>query len=119
MTDDVSDMCTGCITDGPFANRNVSLGPGNHTDYRPHCLHRDFSPYLLTFTGNKTKLDWVLEAEDFWNLDHRTEGVALGIPNMSIHAAGHQSIGGNVGEVSNPIIRAGIMISMGTNMTFR
>ncbi|ORY55906.1 uncharacterized protein BCR38DRAFT_528749 [Pseudomassariella vexata] len=91
----------GCITDGPFANRTVPLGPGNHTDYRPHCLHRDFSPYLLTFTGNKTKLDWVLEAEDFWNLDHRTEGIALGVPNMSLHAAGHQSLGGNIGEITN------------------
>lgn len=91
----------GCITDGPFVNLTVNLGPGNHTEYTPHCLHRDFSAYLLSFTGNKTKLDWVLSAEDFWTFDHRTEGVALGVDNMSLHAAGHQSIGGNVGDVSN------------------
>ncbi|KAH8681966.1 hypothetical protein BX600DRAFT_505593 [Xylariales sp. PMI_506] len=91
----------GCITDGPFANRSVPLGPGNHTEYTPHCLHRDFSAYLLSFTGNKTKVDWVLDADDFWTLDHRIEGVGLGVANMSLHAAGHQSIGGNIGEMTN------------------
>ncbi|KAI0134502.1 hypothetical protein BJ170DRAFT_717127 [Xylariales sp. AK1849] len=49
----------------------------------------------------KRSVNWILEAEDFWTLDHRTQGIALGVINMSIHAAGHQSLGGNVGEFTN------------------
>ncbi|ROW06577.1 hypothetical protein VMCG_04265 [Cytospora schulzeri] len=97
----------GCITDGPFANLNVSMGPGNHTDYNPHCLRRDFSPYLFTLAGNQSVVDWTLNATDFWHLDHYLEGVSLDTFGMRLHEAGHMAIGGEIGEMANMYSSAG------------
>ncbi|KAK8068115.1 hypothetical protein PG996_007227 [Apiospora saccharicola] len=91
----------GCIEDGPFAHVNISMGPGNHTEYTPHCLRRDLSPWLVTQTLNASKLAFVLKAEDFWHLDHRVEGFSLNISDLSVHGGAHLGIGGNIGEVRN------------------
>ncbi|KAK7917253.1 hypothetical protein PG985_010861 [Apiospora marii] len=91
----------GCIEDGPFAHVNISMGPGNHTGYTPHCLRRDFSPWLVTQTLNASKLAFVLEAEDFWHLDHRVEGFSLEIADLSLHGGAHLGVGGNIGEMAN------------------
>ncbi|KAK6856728.1 Tyrosinase-like protein orsC [Apiospora arundinis] len=101
MTDVPGRTGGGCIQDGPFAQVNVSMGPGNHTDYTPHCLRRDFSPSLITQALNASKLAFVLDAEDFWHLDHRIEGLSLGIADMSLHGGAHLGVGGNIGELSN------------------
>ncbi|KAK8073633.1 Tyrosinase-like protein orsC [Apiospora phragmitis] len=79
----------GCIEDGPFVHVNVSMGPGNHTGYTPHCLRRDLSPWLVTQALNASKLAFVMEAEDFWHLDHRIEGFSLEIADMSLHGGAH------------------------------
>ncbi|ROV97790.1 hypothetical protein VPNG_08645 [Cytospora leucostoma] len=91
----------GCITDGPFANLSVSMGPGNHTSYNPHCLRRDFSPWLFTLSGNQSVIDWTLNATNFWHLDYYVEGISLSVYGMRVHAAGHMAIGGQIGEMSN------------------
>lgn len=90
----------GCVTDGPFAKLNVSMGPGNHTSYDPHCLRRDFSPWLFTQSGNQSVIDWTLDAADFWHLDYYVEGISLTATGMRVHEAGHMAIGGQIGEVS-------------------
>lgn len=77
------------------------MGPGNHTDYNPHCLRRDFSPYVFTLSGNQSVLEWTLNATDFWHFDNYLEGVGLDIYGMRIHAAGHMAVGGQIGEVSS------------------
>ncbi|KAK7973005.1 Di-copper centre-containing protein [Apiospora saccharicola] len=91
----------GCIEDGPFAHVNISMGPGNHTEYTPHCLRRDLSPWLVTQTLNDSKLAFVLDAEDFWHLDHRVEGFSFNISDLSVHGGAHLGIGGNIGEMAN------------------
>ena len=77
------------------------MGPGNHTGYTPHCLRRDLSPWLVTQTLNASKLAFVLEAEDFWHLDHRVEGFSLEIADLSVHGGAHLGVGGNIGEVKD------------------
>ncbi|KAK7946761.1 uncharacterized protein PG986_011082 [Apiospora aurea] len=91
----------GCIEDGPFAHVNISMGPGNHTGYTPHCLRRELSPWLITQALNASKLAFVLEAEDFWHLDHRIEGFSLEIQDISLHGGAHLGVGGNIGEMAN------------------
>ncbi|KAH8895481.1 Di-copper centre-containing protein [Thozetella sp. PMI_491] len=91
----------GCISTGPFASRNVSMGEGNSTAYTPHCLHRDFSGELFALTANSTVVQWAMESESHWWLDRNIEGYALAIDGMRVHAGGHLSVGGQVGEMTN------------------
>ncbi|KUI73835.1 Tyrosinase [Cytospora mali] len=91
----------GCVADGPFANFTISMGPGNHTEYNPHCLRRDFSPIILKKAANQSVIDLTLTATDFWHLDLFVQGTALELDGMMTHAAGHVGIGGKIGEVQN------------------
>ena len=90
----------GCITDGPFKDRQIPMGPANHTEYTPHCLRRDISPWLITQTANSSVVNWALQATSHWDLDHRIEGLSLAVSGMTLHAAGHLGVGGMIGEVS-------------------
>lgn len=75
------------------------MGPGNHTSYSPHCLRRDFSPWLFSMTLNQSLQDWTLTAPDFWHLDYWIEGLSLGVADITLHGGGHLAVGGQVGEV--------------------
>ncbi|KAI1866490.1 hypothetical protein JX265_007791 [Neoarthrinium moseri] len=91
----------GCITDGPFAGHNVSMGPGNHTVYNPQCIRRDFSPWLATQSLNSNIYEFTQNASSFFELTSRTEGVSLEIKDMALHGGGHLSVGGGIGQMSN------------------
>ncbi|KAH8657993.1 hypothetical protein BX600DRAFT_468500 [Xylariales sp. PMI_506] len=91
----------GCIEDGPFAGRNVSMGPGNSTDYTPHCLRRDFSPWLVTQTLNSSVYDFTTSATTYFDLEHRSEGLSLAVEGITLHGGGHLGVGGDLGEMSN------------------
>lgn len=75
------------------------MGPGNHTDYSPHCLRRDFSPSVFSTTLNQSVLDWTRTASDFWTFEHYVEGLALAWPGVTTHGGGHFGVGGQIGEV--------------------
>ncbi|KAJ4397356.1 hypothetical protein N0V93_001581 [Gnomoniopsis smithogilvyi] len=92
----------GCVSDGPFSNLTVNMGPGNHTDYSPHCLRRDFSPSVFSSAANQTVLDMTYTAENFWYLDTYIEGnISTGIPGITTHGGGHLGVGGQIGEMTN------------------
>ncbi|KAK0610707.1 hypothetical protein B0T17DRAFT_621167 [Bombardia bombarda] len=91
----------GCITTGPFAWRQVPMGPANHTEYTPHCLRRDISPYLITKVANANVLEMVLNATDFSDLTRRSQGLSLSPGGMTIHAGGHLGVGGQIGDMAN------------------
>ncbi|KAK3934312.1 hypothetical protein QBC46DRAFT_359102 [Diplogelasinospora grovesii] len=91
----------GCVSTGPFANVPVNMGPGNHTEYTPHCLRRDFVPSLITQTVNSSVVAATLQVNTFFDLDHIIQGLSLEIPGMRTHAGGHLGVGGMVGEMSN------------------
>ncbi|KUI59385.1 Tyrosinase [Cytospora mali] len=99
----------GCVADGPFANFNVSMGPGNHTEYNPHCLRRDFSPIILKNAANQSVIDLTLTATDFWHLDRFVQGTSLELDGMMTHGAGHTGIGGQVGETRYSILITGAL----------
>lgn len=93
---------SGCLVEGPFANLTVNMGPGNHTAYAPHCLRRDFSPWLFAMSLNQSVQDWTMTAPDFWHLDYWIEGLSLSAPGIRIHGGGHFGVGGQIGEVWPP-----------------
>ena len=84
---------------GPFAGFNASMGPGNHTDYTPRCIRRDFSTWLMARTLDAGTADFVKDAATYFEFEHRTEGLTTGIEGVSVHGGGHLGIGGVLGDV--------------------
>ncbi|KAL2109103.1 hypothetical protein VUR80DRAFT_2967 [Thermomyces stellatus] len=91
----------GCVFDGPFVNMTVIFGPGPNLEANPRCLARDFAPSLALEKLTAEMTDWVLEAETFTEFDHRFQGVGIDVDGMTIHAGGHLSVGGDIGDVGN------------------
>ncbi|KAI0851358.1 hypothetical protein F5Y00DRAFT_267959 [Daldinia vernicosa] len=91
----------GCLPNGPFAETNASMGPGRHTEYTPHCIRRDFSPWLMLRTLNTSTINFVLNASSYFEFEHRIEGLTLGIEGVSVHSGGHLGIGGMIGDMAN------------------
>lgn len=90
----------GCVANGPFAKRNVSLALGATLEYDPHCLRRDISPYIVTQAGNASVVDWALSADNFYDFNIRVQG-GLQPDQMTLHASVHIGIGGNTGDIAN------------------
>ncbi|KAL2208498.1 Di-copper centre-containing protein [Sarocladium strictum] len=90
----------GCVADGPFASRTVSLGLGESTAYNPHCLRRDISPWLLTHSANSGVVNHVLDADSFYEFNIRAQG-GLMPDEITLHGSAHIAIGGNSGDIAN------------------
>ncbi|KAI0892269.1 hypothetical protein F4806DRAFT_242503 [Annulohypoxylon nitens] len=91
----------GCIPNGPFAGLNATMGPGNNTNYNPRCVRRDFSIWLMARALHTDTIAFVMAASTYFDLDHRIEGLDLGIAAASVHAGGHLGIGGVLGDMAN------------------
>lgn len=92
----------GCITDGPFANVTLNIGPGPITTYNPHCLRRDFIPSIFVTKLTESAAAWTEEAVDFFGYDRRVELYPnLTLQDVRTHGGGHFAIGGMVGEMSD------------------
>lgn len=91
----------GCVEDGPFVDMTVIFGPGPNLEANPRCLARDFAPSLALEKLTADKVGWVLEAEAFTEFDHRFQGVGIEVEGMTIHAGGHLSVGGDIGDIGN------------------
>lgn len=90
----------GCVTTGLFSLRQVNMGPGNHTEYNPHCLRRDISPWLFSQSLNAAVVDRILAEPNFFEFELTTEGRGPTVPDIATHGGGHLSVGGNIGEAS-------------------
>jgi tyrosinase len=91
----------GCVQDGPFVNMTVVFGPGPSVTANPRCLSRDFAPSLATHTLNSSLVDWTLAATSFAEYDHRIQGLGIEVEGMTLHAGGHLSVGGDIGDMGN------------------
>ncbi|KAI8960961.1 hypothetical protein F5Y11DRAFT_245504 [Daldinia sp. FL1419] len=91
----------GCLPNGPFAGINASMGPGRHTEYTPHCIRRDFSPWLMLRALNTDIVAVLLNSSSYFEFEHRTEGLALGVSAASVHGGGHLGVGGMLGDMAN------------------
>ncbi|KAF2679670.1 Di-copper centre-containing protein [Lentithecium fluviatile CBS 122367] len=105
-----ADLGGGCVTDGPFKNMTISLGPigGPLKDYipknpradgfgaNPRCLRRDVNRYASGMLYANYTYKLITEANDI-NLFQKN---MLGIPEQNdwgVHMSGHYTIGGDPG----------------------
>ena len=82
----------GCVTDGPFADLEIRLGPGPLTGLNKRCLNRDFAPTLITDSPLLEVLEALPNVPTYLNLTD-----LINLP----HGNGHGSIGGLLGEMFN------------------
>ncbi|KAK0658285.1 Tyrosinase-like protein orsC [Lasiodiplodia hormozganensis] len=90
----------GCVTDGPFRNYTVNMGPNNSTAYNPRCLTRDISPWLASQKLNMTMVDRALAGETFQEFDIVTEG-QVNVDGLTYHGGGHLGVGGELGAIGD------------------
>lgn len=103
----------GCVTEGPFSNMTVRLGPLDTPNTpnvptpfaaNPRCLVRDLNPWFSSQYNtyeNVTRL--VLESIFVEDLQDRAEGFAPG-DKFGVHGGGHWQVGGPM--VSSCLARA-------------
>lgn len=93
----------GCVTTGPFASRQIPMGPGKTTAYTPHCLRRDFIPTLAASKLSETEVQFERAAATYTEYSQRVEINSLNpdLSGMSTHGGGHFGVGGMVGEMSD------------------
>jgi len=84
----------GCITDGPFASFNLSVGPG--TTVTNHCLQRAFNTKAPPFL-NSTQVANTTKQPTFESFRIELEGSPI-TPSFRIHDGGHLAVGA---EMSN------------------
>ncbi|OJD30821.1 tyrosinase central domain protein [Diplodia corticola] len=90
----------GCVTDGPFRNYTVNMGPNNSTAYNPRCLKRDFSPSFASQKLNMTMVDKVLAGKTFQEFDVAVQGW-VSIDGLTYHGGGHLGVGGDLGDIGD------------------
>ncbi|KDR80002.1 hypothetical protein GALMADRAFT_222927 [Galerina marginata CBS 339.88] len=90
----------GCVSNGPFKNMVVNMGPASNLTGNPRCLSRDFSPYFAgRYLGaNVTKL--TLSQNDFGWFDRVVEG-GPSFDASGLHGGGHYGVGGTLGEMGD------------------
>ena len=87
----------GCITDGPFKDTVMNVGPGLTLTHNPHCLHRGLNPDTIPWLTS-ARVALAQAQPDFLSFDiamqgpqalNRTDFIKL------FHASGHYIHGGD------------------------
>ncbi|KAJ3516016.1 hypothetical protein NLJ89_g1391 [Agrocybe chaxingu] len=92
----------GCVPDGPLKDMIVNLGPGNSLNPNPRCLARDWSPNFAAQNSNWNITKQVLEQKDFGRFTSILEsGTGAFMSGGNIHAGGHYSVGGYLGQMGD------------------
>ena len=101
----------GCVTNGPFTNMTVRIGPQTSLTGNPRCLHRDFAPTYANQNVARSVLDSVLNKTTFLTMVQTMESGAPssgGFPGAggapTVHGGGHFSVGGSLGEMGDPYV---------------
>jgi len=102
----------GCVTDGPFQNMTVTLGPVgllgiNDTTpnprldglgYNPRCLRRDLSIETAQGASDANITSLITENNDILSFQNDMQGLfTFGIPRYGVHTAGHYMVSGDPG----------------------
>jgi len=84
----------------------VGLGPQQSLRSNPRCLSRDFSPLFAQRNSNASLAKITLSKTDFGHFVRTMEGNLGGalIDAGSIHAGGHYSVGGQMGQMGDPYV---------------
>lgn len=91
----------GCLDNGPFANLSAHMGFGLSFDYNPRCVRRDFSPELVSIAASDAHFEAALDAPTYYDFNIAVQGHNLTVPGMTLHAAYHLGVGGQVGDNSD------------------
>ncbi|RPB07750.1 Di-copper centre-containing protein [Morchella conica CCBAS932] len=87
----------GCITNGPFANLTLHMGPGGRVERNDHCITRDFHPYVQDWFSEQ-EVNSTLNEKGFESLWRRIEGI-FEVRQLGLHGAGHLGVGGTLADV--------------------
>ncbi|PLN74794.1 putative tyrosinase [Aspergillus taichungensis] len=101
----------GCITDGPFKNYTLNLGPAglalpggeraaapNPLAYNPRCLKRDLTSSILRQFSNATAVvELLLKNRIVYDFQTSMQGTP-GSGGIGVHGGGHYSMGGDPGR---------------------
>ncbi|PKS06048.1 hypothetical protein jhhlp_007882 [Lomentospora prolificans] len=98
----------GCVTDGPFKDMTVTLGPvapvplnisanpqPNGLGYNPRCLRRDLNKFASAVTTHQHTFDLIVESETADAFHDRMMGMTL--QDWGVHVGGHYTINGDPG----------------------
>lgn len=107
----------GCVVNGSFAKRKVSMGLEDWVNYQPDCLRRDISAWLLTISASSAVVRHVLDSTSYFEFNERIQG-GLMPEDITIHWSVHIGIGGNSGDIANVILRLAILSSTSTMRTW-
>ena len=102
----------GCVTEGPFKNMTVNLGPAGGVlpyvtpnpdpsglGYNPRCLRRDSSAWASKHASTDDKsVDLITKNKRIANFQLVMQGrFNIGLPELGVHTAGHFWVGGDPG----------------------
>lgn len=90
----------GCVTDGPFKNMSVRMGPAGDLSGNPRCLARDFSPYFAGRYLGRNVTAVALAQPDFGTFDRTIEG-GPSFESSGVHGGGHYGVGGTLGQMGD------------------
>ncbi|KAK2775464.1 hypothetical protein FQN52_003526 [Onygenales sp. PD_12] len=96
----------GCVTEGPFKNMSVNLGPmapvmpdiqpnGDGLSYNPRCLRRDISPIISSaFTKVSDIVELITTKDTILDFQTFMQGDAFA-GSLGVHGGGHYTISGD------------------------
>ncbi|KAF9036288.1 hypothetical protein BJ165DRAFT_1417209 [Panaeolus papilionaceus] len=91
----------GCVTDGPFVNMTVRIGPGaDLSGNQARCLTRDFSPSFASRYLGKNMTDITMAPATFGEFIRVVEG-GPSFDDSSLHGGGHFGVGGTLGVMGD------------------
>jgi tyrosinase len=85
----------GCVKDGPFAPPHFSVNMPT-----PHCLTRDFVPWIINQMADSKLVQEVLAQPDYTSVARTIEKTRSFDP-PNVHASGHFGVGGILGTMGN------------------
>lgn len=86
----------GCITDGPFADVVLNVGPGMNATYNPRCLSRNFNPTIAESHLRYDEDVAPIMAQAEFNAFQLAIDPVNGLAHMTCHGGGHVGVGGEV-----------------------
>ncbi|RPA76940.1 Di-copper centre-containing protein [Ascobolus immersus RN42] len=91
----------GCVTDGPFVNMTLNVGPGaDYSTRNPHCLIRDFAPEKFKDNVGQDTINEVIQHKKYEDFAWRLEGLP-GWSMKNFHGGGHFGVGGLLGSMGD------------------
>ncbi|RPB11325.1 Di-copper centre-containing protein [Morchella conica CCBAS932] len=86
----------GCITDGPFANITVHIGPADSLDRNDHCLSRDFHSQFPEQYFTPSAMNATMSLPTFDGFRQSLEGLLNDVDHIGQHGSGHGGTGGTM-----------------------